>query len=138
MDATRFLRGIQLTDGSGMAEFATIYPGWYQGRAIHIHLKVHAGGQVVHTGQLFFPEEITARIAQLQPYVKHRETHLTTLDEDHVFEEEHGAAGMMTLNRVDAKSDSGGFVATVTLAVDPDASPEPAGMRGPGFPSPQH
>jgi protocatechuate 3,4-dioxygenase beta subunit len=130
LDATRFLRGLQTTDRSGIAEFATIYPGWYLGRAIHIHLKVHAGGHVAHTGQLFFPEEITERIAQLQPYAKHREVHRTTQDEDEIFESQHGAGGMLTLNRVDAKSDTGGFVATVTLAVDPDAIPEPVRMRG--------
>jgi hypothetical protein len=39
-----FLRGIQLTNADGMAEFMTIYPGWYQGRTVHIHLKVHVGG----------------------------------------------------------------------------------------------
>ena len=33
-----------------------VYPGWYQGRAVHIHVKVHLGGSVVHTGQLFFPD----------------------------------------------------------------------------------
>ena len=134
MDETRFLRGIQPTDNNGMAEFTTIYPGWYEGRAIHIHLKVHTGAQVVHTGQLFFPEEITTRIAQLEPYRKHRDTHLTMLGEDHVFEEQHGATGMTQLNRLEAKSDTAGFVATVTLAVDPEATPEPVGMRGPGFP----
>lgn len=132
-DATRFLRGLQSTDDSGIAEFATIYPGWYQGRAIHIHLKVHAGGHVAHTGQLFFPEEITERIAQLKPYVGHQDVHLTTQGEDHVYESEHGAAGMLTLSRIEAKSDSAGFIATVTLAVDPDATPKPVGMQGPGF-----
>jgi len=134
MDDTRFLRGIQSTDSNGVAEFTTIYPGWYEGRTIHIHLKVHAGGRVSHTGQLFFPEDITARIAQLQPYAKHQDVHLTTQEEDHVFEDEHGATGMLTLSRLEAKSDSAGFIATVTLAVDPDAVPEPVGMRGPGFP----
>jgi hypothetical protein len=103
------------------------------GRAIHIHLKVHAGGHVVHTGQLFFPEEITERVARLEPYVKHQEVHRTTQDEDGIFESQHGAAGMLSLSRVEAKSDAGGFVATVTLAVDPEAVPEPVRMRGPGF-----
>jgi protocatechuate 3,4-dioxygenase beta subunit len=41
LDATRFLRGIQGTDKLGRVEFRTLYPGWYSGRAIHIHLKVH-------------------------------------------------------------------------------------------------
>ncbi len=137
VDATRFLRGVQTTDSNGMAEFATIYPGWYQGRTIHIHLKVHTAGHVSHTGQLFFPEDITARIAQLQPYAKHQDVHLTTQDEDFVFEDEHGASGMLTLARLEAKSDAAGFIATVTLAVDPEATPQPVGMRGPGFPPPQ-
>ncbi len=138
IDATRFLRGVQSTDSNGMAEFNTIYPGWYEGRTIHIHLKVHTGGHVAHTGQLFFPEDVTARIAQLQPYAKHQDVHLTTQEEDHVFEEEHGASGMVTLSRIEEKSDAAGFVAAVTLAVDPEATPQPVGMRGgPGFPPPE-
>src|SRR5438309_1472658 len=51
-----FLRGVQVTDGSGQVTFKTIYPGWYMGRATHIHLKVYVGGNAVHTGQLFFNE----------------------------------------------------------------------------------
>src|SRR5438046_1778787 len=49
-----FLRGGQRTDRTGVAALDTIYPGWYQGRTVHIHVKVHTGGQVVHTGQLYF------------------------------------------------------------------------------------
>jgi protocatechuate 3,4-dioxygenase beta subunit len=43
---------VQTTDASGTATFATIYPGWYQGRAVHIHVKVYAGGSAVHTGTM--------------------------------------------------------------------------------------
>src|SRR5881396_2615616 len=50
-----FMRGIQRTDAKGVATFRTVYPGWYQGRTVHIHVKVHVGGNVVHTGQLYFP-----------------------------------------------------------------------------------
>ncbi len=130
-DATRFLRGIQPTDASGIAEFATIYPGWYEGRAIHIHLKVHAGGHVAHTGQLFFPEDVTEKIANLQPYVKHKDVHRTTQVEDGIFEDQHGAGGLVSLSRIEAKSDAGGFVALVTLAVDPEATPAPVRMGPP-------
>jgi len=136
LDKTRFLRGIQPTDSSGMAQFQTIYPGWYQGRTIHIHMKVHVGGNVAHTGQLFFPEDITERIAKLQPYAKHSDLHLTTQAEDHVFQDEHGAPGLVTLARIQPRSDSAGFIATVTVAVDPEATPAPVGMRGPGGPPP--
>ena len=47
-----FMRGIQRTNVRGIATFRTVYPGWYQGRTVHIHVKVHLKGNVVHTGQL--------------------------------------------------------------------------------------
>ena len=63
-----FLRGRQSTDRAGMVEFGTIYPGWYPGRTVHIHLMVHVEG-VVLTSQLYFPEEITDRVFASPPYV---------------------------------------------------------------------
>ena len=63
-----FLRGIQKSDRSGLAVFDTIYPGWYQGRAVHVHVKVHLGGNVVHTGQLFFPDALSDRVYRAAPY----------------------------------------------------------------------
>ncbi len=63
-----FLRGIQKTDANGVATFTTIYPGWYMGRTVHIHVKVHVGGSVVHTGQLFFPDSLTDTVYKSAPY----------------------------------------------------------------------
>jgi protocatechuate 3,4-dioxygenase beta subunit len=63
-----FMRGIQKTDRSGLAVFQTVYPGWYQGRTVHIHVKVHAGGNVVHTGQLFFSDTLTDAVYTRSPY----------------------------------------------------------------------
>ena len=141
-DASRFLRGIQLTDHEGIAEFTTLYPGWYAGRAIHIHLKVHlgghgeggkyAGGHVSHTGQLFFPEDITGEVARLEPYEKRLRVHRTLQSEDHVFNDEHGSTSMLSLSRLTKGTNADGFVGTVTLAVDPDATPATVG--GPGGP----
>ena len=65
---TNFLRGAQRTNANGVATFQTIYPGWYPGRAVHIHVKVHVGGAVVHTGQLFFPAAITNAVYKTAPY----------------------------------------------------------------------
>ncbi len=65
---TTFMRGIQPTDATGLAEFLTVYPGWYQGRTVHIHVKVHLGGNVVHTGQLFFPDTLTDAVYRAAPY----------------------------------------------------------------------
>src|SRR3954465_2162542 len=67
---TNFLRGAQKTNASGVATFQTIYPGWYTGRAVHIHVKVHVGGSVVHTGQLFFNDSLTDRVYKASPYNK--------------------------------------------------------------------
>jgi len=50
-----FLRAIQTTDSGGNVTFQTIYPGWYPGRTVHIHVKVHSGGRTV-TSQLYFPD----------------------------------------------------------------------------------
>jgi protocatechuate 3,4-dioxygenase beta subunit len=64
----RFLRGIQRTDAKGLALFKTLYPGWYQGRTVHIHTMVHIGGNVVHTGQLYFPDSVTDTVYRRIPY----------------------------------------------------------------------
>ena len=66
--ARRFLRGIQRTDANGVAAFRTIYPGWYPGRTVHIHVKVFLGGNVVHTGQLYFPDSLTDAVYRRSPY----------------------------------------------------------------------
>jgi protocatechuate 3,4-dioxygenase beta subunit len=63
-----FLRGIQRTDANGLAPFTSVYPGWYQGRTVHIHVKVHVGGNVVHTGQLFFRDAFTDAVYRRAPY----------------------------------------------------------------------
>jgi protocatechuate 3,4-dioxygenase beta subunit len=63
-----FLRGIQRTDANGLALFRTVYPGWYQGRTVHIHVKVHVGDAVVHTGQLFFRDAFTDAVYRRAPY----------------------------------------------------------------------
>jgi protocatechuate 3,4-dioxygenase beta subunit len=63
-----FLRGIQRTNAKGVATFQTVYPGWYPGRTVHIHVKVHIGGNVVHTGQLYFPDGLTDRVYAAAPY----------------------------------------------------------------------
>jgi protocatechuate 3,4-dioxygenase beta subunit len=57
-----YLRGGQRSNAAGNVKFRTIYPGWYHGRTTHIHVKVHVGGHVVHTGQLYFRDVLTAAV----------------------------------------------------------------------------
>jgi protocatechuate 3,4-dioxygenase beta subunit len=66
------LRGYQVTDASGAVRFTTIYPGWYRGRAVHVHFKVrlYAGTQTTYefTSQFFFDEAITDAVHAQAPY----------------------------------------------------------------------
>ena len=69
---TKFLRGTQVTDASGMATFTTIYPGWYRGRTVHIHFKVRTDplaktGKEL-TSQLFFDDALTDEVFTQPPY----------------------------------------------------------------------
>jgi protocatechuate 3,4-dioxygenase beta subunit len=65
-----FMRGVQRTNAQGIATFQTVYPGWYQGRTVHIHVKVHVRGNVVHTGQLYFPDRVTDAVYRKSPYAR--------------------------------------------------------------------
>ena len=56
--AQTYLRGIQTTNGSGEVTFTTIYPGWYQGRATHIHVEVTVNGTSRKVTQMAFPESV--------------------------------------------------------------------------------
>ncbi len=65
---TTFLRGTQTADDDGIVEFLTVYPGWYRGRAVHIHLRVHLDDATVLTSQMFFDEDYTASVYDAAPY----------------------------------------------------------------------
>jgi protocatechuate 3,4-dioxygenase beta subunit len=68
----RFLRGFQKTDANGVATFTTIYPGWYRGRAVHIHFKVRypADARRTHefTSQIYFDDALSDTIFRAAPY----------------------------------------------------------------------
>lgn len=106
-----FLRGTQVTDRAGVAEFATIYPGWYSGRAVHIHVKVHAGGSVVHTGQLYFDEALVPEVYGQGAYADRGEPD-TPNEADAIFAEG-GAATVMT-----PTGEPSGYRARITLGVE--------------------
>jgi len=68
----KFLRGHQVTDANGAVRFTTLYPGWYPGRAVHIHFKVRilAGPALGNefTSQLYFDEAVSDRVLARAPY----------------------------------------------------------------------
>jgi protocatechuate 3,4-dioxygenase beta subunit len=105
-----FLRGIQRTNARGVASFQTIYPGWYQGRAVHIHVKVHIGGNVVHTGQLFFNDALTDAVYRNPPYDKRGARDVRNAA-DSIYRNG-GSKSMLKLKR-----NGGGYVGAVTMGV---------------------
>ena len=110
-DASTFLRGTQLADAAGKLTFTTIYPGWYQGRNVHIHVMVHVGGNVVHTGQLFFDDTFTDGVyASTAPYSARPTGRLRNTD-DGIF----GGGGDTSVLAVTKSGDV--YQAAMTMAV---------------------
>lgn len=126
-DDGSFLRGGALTNSNGVANLTTIYPGWYRGRCIHIHLKVHTGvtltsdgsftgGRELHTGQLFFNETITTAVARISPYSTNTVTR-TTLAQDSIYDDGGAASGLLTLTALGSTTASG-YTGTLTVGVE--------------------
>jgi protocatechuate 3,4-dioxygenase beta subunit len=67
-NSERACRGALRTDKDGIAEFNSIYPGYYIERATHIHFKAHIGNRSFLTNQAYLPEEINEAIYRLAPY----------------------------------------------------------------------
>ncbi|MFI6419419.1 intradiol ring-cleavage dioxygenase [Streptomyces sp. NPDC050842] len=127
-DDKRYLRGTQLTDKHGYVEFRTVFPGWYRGRCVHVHTKVHVGGKMTatgyegghtcHTGQLFFAEAAVLDSAEVAPYSTST-TERTPLDDDTIYPGNGAEGGLLTLKYPKGKI-AKGVVATLTMGVDPD------------------
>jgi protocatechuate 3,4-dioxygenase beta subunit len=81
----KFLRGFQLTDADGLARFQTIYPGWYQGRTVHIHFKIRtaAGDSAAYdfTSQLFFDDALSDSVFSREPYLAKGERGIRNADD---------------------------------------------------------
>lgn len=68
-----YLRGYQITDAEGRARFVTIYPGWYPGRAVHLHFAIHRGRGLrreAFTSQLYFDDALSDRVFDAAPYAE--------------------------------------------------------------------
>ncbi|WP_328781543.1 intradiol ring-cleavage dioxygenase [Streptomyces canus] len=127
-DDTRYLRGTWRTDKHGRVTFRTVFPGWYRGRCVHIHTKVHVdgewtdagyeGGHTCHTGQFFFDEESVLASAELEPYASNT-AERTTLDEDTIYDGGGVTGGLLRLKY--RKDGIGrGVRASITVGVEPE------------------
>ncbi len=106
-----FMRGLQRTDARGFATFRTVHPGWYQGRTVHIHVKVHVRGNVVHTGQLYFSDAVTDAVFKRSPYNR-RSRRSTRNSNDFVFAQ----GGRRSLLRLTRRR-QGGYIGAITMGV---------------------
>jgi len=135
-----YLRGVQFTDKHGLATFRTIFPGHYEGRTTHIHARVHvnshetsgkvAGGHIAHTGQMFPPEAVYEEVYALSPYSAETAA-VVSHAADRVWTEQHGGEALMTVRKAGG-SLSKGVIASVTLAVNPNATPALIGATSGG------
>jgi protocatechuate 3,4-dioxygenase beta subunit len=106
-----YLRGIQTTDAGGRVTFTTIYPGWYQGRATHIHVEVSQNGRAIKTTQIAFPEDVTAAVYRSGVYASSGQNP-TTNARDGIFSD--GVASeLVTL----AGDTSGGYSGTFQVGI---------------------
>lgn len=109
-DTGTFLRGIQMTDADGAASFRTVFPGWYSGRAVHIHVKVNLGGAESFTGQLFFDGSTLEAVYADEPYAARGPADVAN-ESDGIYAESQGATV------VDVALSDGAASGAVTLGV---------------------
>ncbi|MFG2039507.1 intradiol ring-cleavage dioxygenase [Dactylosporangium sp. NPDC048998] len=84
-DDKRYLRGAQVSNADGIVEFTTIWPGWYRGRTVHIHVMLHVNDKRVLISQLMFDESLNAKVFTAEPYAKHTGRD-TTNDNDTIYQ----------------------------------------------------
>lgn len=142
----QWLRGYQVTDDTGTAEFITIYPGWYQGRAVHIHFKIRTDPEsdagYEFTSQLFFDDELSEAVYENEPYASKGKSDMLNED-DGIFQQ---SEGLLTLTVEEEEIDDVmGYVAIFDIGLDtsqPSPSESgnggggPGGQGGPGGPPP--
>jgi protocatechuate 3,4-dioxygenase beta subunit len=142
-DDLTYLRGMQITDRHGRVTFTSIVPGWYAGRAVHIHTKVHTegtatatgyiGGHTCHTGQFYFAENLITRLNQYAPYNTNTTTRVT-LDQDSIYPGTGSLGGLLTTNFHKHHLNQG-VISGLTMSVDPTATGD-GGNTGAPRPTP--
>jgi len=109
-----FLRGYQISDANGNVRFTTIYPGWYSGRAVHIHFKVRTSPTgargLEFTSQLFFDEALTDQVHAQSPYSQKGRRN-TLITNDGIFQS--GGTSLL----VPLAASGGGYAGTLFVGV---------------------
>jgi protocatechuate 3,4-dioxygenase beta subunit len=109
-----FCRGVQMTDSTGIARFATIYPGWYTGRITHIHFRVYLGNSLEATSQLAFPQDITTAVYNTSSYAaKGQNTSVGSFSADNLFSD----GVQYQLCTLSQNATTGGYDAALTVGI---------------------
>jgi protocatechuate 3,4-dioxygenase beta subunit len=147
-DTTRWLRGVQLTDSNGQATFLTVFPGWYEGRTTHIHLRVHTGHNKVddgvflganntsHMGQIFFKDKLVLDVKDQLPYSKNTKRLLLN-GKDDIYKKSHGGEQVVHIDKR-GNGEHISFDGTITVGINPTARPTSPPRGPPGPPPPEH
>ena len=120
----KWLRGSLVTDDKGQATFTTIYPGWYSGRAVHIHFKVHPNETSVFTSQLFFDDALSDQVFTQAPYASKGQRNVLNSN-DNIYQD----LLLLTTTKTDT-----GYAAAFSLGIDLSTlgTGESGGQGGPG------
>jgi protocatechuate 3,4-dioxygenase beta subunit len=127
-----FLRGAQLTDAAGQVTFRSIWPGWYEGRTPHIHVKVFLDARTVLTCQLFVPDALSEYLyGNVAAYRRSRQRDTFNRQDGIALQ---GGEAMVAA----VKEGKAGYEIALTVGVDPAANwkDEGFGPGGPGGPPP--
>lgn len=128
----KFLRGYQVTDSTGGVQFSTVYPGWYSGRAVHIHFKVRSNlgtnSGYEFTSQWFFDDNLTDAVHARSPHAAKGQRDLRNANDD-IYKQSGGKLNLQLTPSGD------GYVAnyTIGLSIIPTGASQsaPGGQGGP-------
>jgi len=112
-----FLRGYQISSDRGQVQFTTIYPGWYPGRTVHIHVRVrtYAGSSVLtdFVAQIFFDDAISNVVLSQPLYNRRRFSRDTTNSDDMVYLDADNPRRMLAT----VTPNDSGYAAAITIGL---------------------
>lgn len=124
-DDDTYLRGGQFSDNKGVVRFTTVYPGFYAGRALHIHVAVRITGgnnyleerHVAWVGQLYFPEVASRSVLNAKAY-SGRTVTAPTNAQDEIYANMGGEASTLTVHSIGRDTHEDGFFGHLTIGID--------------------